>query len=43
MSQSTTKAHVVRAALEGISYQTREVNSQASLFRQWETLFKLDY
>ena len=30
MSQSTTKAHVVRAALEGISYQTREVNFGAS-------------
>jgi hypothetical protein len=26
MSQYTTKAHIVRAALEGISYQTREVN-----------------
>lgn len=25
MSQYTTRAHIVRAALEGISYQTREV------------------
>jgi glycerol kinase len=26
MTQYTTKAHIVRAALEGICYQTREVN-----------------
>ena len=26
MSQNTTKAHIVRAALEGICYQTREVD-----------------
>jgi glycerol kinase len=25
MTQYTTKAHIVRAALEGIGYQTREV------------------
>jgi glycerol kinase len=25
MTQYTTKAHIVRAALEGIAYQTREV------------------
>ena len=25
MTQYTTKAHIVRAALEGICYQTREV------------------
>lgn len=25
MTQYTTKAHIIRAALEGIAYQTREV------------------
>lgn len=27
MTQYTTKAHIVRAALEGICYQTREVKN----------------
>jgi len=31
MTQYTTKAHIVRAALEGICYQTREVNLKEQL------------
>jgi glycerol kinase len=32
MTQYTTKAHIVRAALEGIAYQTREVKFSLSHF-----------
>ena len=32
MTQYTTKAHIVRAALEGICYQTREVRVYLIIF-----------
>ena len=32
MTQYTTKGHIIRAALEGICYQTREVNFFLSYF-----------
>ncbi len=32
ITQYTTKAHIVRAALEGIGYQTREVKNSFYYF-----------
>lgn len=32
MTQYTTKAHIIRAALEGIAYQTREVRIDIFFF-----------
>ena len=37
MTQFTTKAHIVRAALEGISYQTREV-----IYQRFLSLFPIE-
>ena len=34
VTQYTTKAHIIRAALEGIAYQTREVRIAAVPFSQ---------
>jgi glycerol kinase len=38
VTQYTTKAHIIRAALEGVGYQTREVKISIFLFLFLESL-----